>query len=198
MNAIFFLDVDTQRDLMLSGGALYVPGAERMAPKLRRLFDFARKHDIFILSTVDAHSRDDPEFANVPVHCLRKTDGQRKIDDTLLPRSLIFENKPLNRNLLEALKKHRQIIVEKQTHSPFDNPVTEKLLKALPQHAIVFGVPLEHSVLQACLGLRRSGIKTALITDAVGSLDPHAAARVFKEMQQRGVELITTEALMGT
>jgi nicotinamidase-related amidase len=51
MKNIFFMDIDTQRDFMLSTGALYVPGAERIIPKLRWLFDFDRKNEIFILSS---------------------------------------------------------------------------------------------------------------------------------------------------
>ena len=47
---IFFMDFDTQRDFMLSTGALYVPGAERIIPKLHQLFDFARKNQMIILS----------------------------------------------------------------------------------------------------------------------------------------------------
>ena len=70
MKNIFFVDVDTQLDFMLSNGALYVPGAERMIPKLRRLFDFARKNEISILSSVDAHTPDDPEFSSFPPHCV--------------------------------------------------------------------------------------------------------------------------------
>ena len=44
MNRFFFFDVDTQRDFMLPGGALYVAGAERIIPRLRRLMDCARSH----------------------------------------------------------------------------------------------------------------------------------------------------------
>lgn len=44
------MDFDTQRDFMLSTGALYVPGAERIIPKLHQLFDFARKNQMIILS----------------------------------------------------------------------------------------------------------------------------------------------------
>ena len=90
MKNLFFLDVDTQRDFMLPTGALYVPGAERILPKLRRLFDFARKNEISILSSVDAHVPDDPEFKQFPPHCVQGTEGQRKVDETLLPRSLVF------------------------------------------------------------------------------------------------------------
>jgi nicotinamidase-related amidase len=197
MKEFFFLDVDTQRDLMTPSGALSIPGADRIVPKLRRLFDFARKHEVVILSSVDAHAPNDPEFSTLPPHCVIKTEGQRKIDETLLPRPLILENRPLDRNLIEAVRKNRQIIIEKQTLDPFSNPITVRLLRALPQRAIVFGVPFDLSVRLACLGLRKAGIKTAIVNEAVRALKPRADEDVTAELRKAGVEFIALETLLG-
>jgi nicotinamidase/pyrazinamidase len=197
MNSVFLLDVDTQRDLMIRSGAWPVPGAERLIPKLRRLFDFSRRNGFPIISTSEAHGQGDPEFSSFPPHCLLGTDGQRKIDDTLLPRPMIVENKPIDRNLADMVRKHQQIIVCKQQFDVFSNPVTEKLLRVLPPRAIVCGVPAEHSVRLACLGLRRMGIKTALVSDAVGSLGKPSGDAAFEEMKGAGVEFTTVDALLA-
>lgn len=197
MKNIFFLDVDTQRDFMLSSGALCVPGAERTIPKLRRLFDFARRNEITILSSVDAHLPDDAEFSQFPPHCVQGTDGQRKIDETLFPRPLILPNKPLNRNLVETVQKHQQIIVEKQELDLFSNPVAERLVRALPPRAIVFGVATEYCVKLACLGLRQRGVQTVLISDAVCALSPKTEREALDAMKRSGVEFIVLETLLG-
>jgi nicotinamidase/pyrazinamidase len=197
MKNIFFMDVDTQRDFMLSTGALYVPGAERMIPKLRRLFDFARKNEITIISSADAHAPDDPEFKQFPAHCVQGSDGQRKLDETLLPRPLILQNKPIDRNLLDAVRKHQQIIIEKQALDLFSNPLAERLLRVLPPRAIVFGVATEYCVKLACLGLRRFGVRTAAVSDAIGALAPKSEREALEEMRRAGVEFITMEALVG-
>ena len=197
MKTIFFLDVDTQRDFILRDGALYVPGAERLIPKLRRLFDFARKNELTVLSTTDAHIPDDPEFKQFPPHCVQGTEGQRKIDDTLMPRPLILENKPVDRNLMDAVRKHQQIIVQKQTLDAFDNPVLEKLLRVLPSRAIVFGVTTEYCVKMAALGLRRLGIKTAVVSDAIRALAPESGDEAIEEMRKAGCEFITVETLVS-
>ncbi len=197
MNQIFFVDIDTQRDFMLPSGALYVPGAEKLIPKLRRLFDFARKNDIFIMSSVDAHTPDDPEFQQFAPHCVRGTDGQRKLDETLLPRPLVLENRPIDRNLVEAVKKHAQIIIEKQKFDVFSNPVTEKLLRALPTHAIVFGVATDYCVRAAALGLRSLAVKTAVVNDAIRAVAPDTEQKAVEEMRRAGVEFISVENVLS-
>ena len=151
------------RDFMFRSGAWPVPGAERLIPKLRRLFDFARKNGVSIVSSAELHDSGDPEFSSFPPHCLQGTEGQRKIDDTLLPRPMILENRPIDRNLLDMIRKHQQIIVQKREFDLFSNPVAEKLIRVLPQRAIVCGVTAEHSVRLSCIGLRRLGIKTVLV-----------------------------------
>ena len=196
MNRFFFFDIDTQRDFMLPGGALYVPGAERIIPKLRRLVDCARHHGIFLLSSVDAHTPGDPEFKDFPPHCVKGTEGQRKIDDTLLGRPLVLENRPVDRNLVRAVAQYGQIVVEKQALDVFSNPVAERLVRALPPYAVVFGVTTEHCVRLAALGLRRLGIKTAVVSDAVRALGPDSGRAALDEMRQAGVEFTTTEALL--
>jgi nicotinamidase/pyrazinamidase len=196
MKNIFFLDVDTQRDFMLSTGALSVPGAEKIIPKLRRLFDFAQKNQVTILSSVDAHTADDPEFQHFPLHCVQGSEGQRKLDETLLPRPLILPNKPIDRNLLEVVRKNQQIIIEKQSLDMFSNPVSERLLRVLPPRAIVFGVATEYCVKIACLGLRRFGIHTAVVSDAIRALVPKTEKEALQEMNTAGVEFITVDVLI--
>ncbi len=39
---VILWEVDTQADFMLPGGKLYVPGAEKLLPNIRRLTDAAR------------------------------------------------------------------------------------------------------------------------------------------------------------
>ena len=45
-----FWEVDVQRDFMLPGGNLYVPGAEKLIPNIRRLTDAAKQDKVFLVS----------------------------------------------------------------------------------------------------------------------------------------------------
>jgi nicotinamidase/pyrazinamidase len=197
MKNIFFLDVDTQRDFILKSGALSVPGAEKIIGKFRKLFEFARKNEVSILSSMDAHVADDPEFKQFPPHCIQGTEGQHKIDDTMLSRPMIFQNKSVDRNLIETVRKYQQIIIEKQSLDLFSNPMTERLLRALPPRAIVFGVATEYCVRLACLGLRQRGVQTALVTDAIRAITPKGENDALEEMRKAGVEFITLDTLTG-
>ena len=190
MKNLFFFDIDTQKDFMLKTGALYVPGAERIIPKLRKLFDFATENEISVISTMDTHTADDPEFAEFPPHCVKGTDGWRKLDDTLYPRPLIFSIKPVDRNLADCVRKNRQIIVEKNMLDVFSNPVMERLTRVLPPRAIVFGVTTEYCVKKAVLGLRRLGVQTVVISDAVQAITPKAGKEAIEEMQAAGADVI--------
>ena len=84
--SVIFWDVDTQADFMLPGGKLYVPGAEKLIPNLKRLTDAARQGRVFILGDRDAHTENDPEFERFPAHCVQGTPGANIIPETLADR----------------------------------------------------------------------------------------------------------------
>jgi nicotinamidase/pyrazinamidase len=196
MKEIFFMDIDTQRDFMLPSGSLYVPGAERLIPKLRKLFDCARRQKISVLSSKDAHTPEDTEFQQFPPHCIKGTEGAQKLEETLLFHPKILENKPADYNFHELVQKYQQVIVEKQTLDVFENPVTDKVLRALPKHAFVFGVATEYCVRLAALGLRKRGVKTAILIDAIRPVASDAGVKAIDEMRRAGVEFLETQALL--
>ena len=190
MKNLFFFDIDTQKDFMLKTGALYVPGAERIIPKLRRLFDFAAKNEISVISTMDTHVADDPEFAEFSPHCVRGTEGWHKLDDTLFLHSLVFSTKPGDRNLSDCVHKNRQIIVEKNTFDVFSNPVMARLTRVLPPRAIVFGVATEYCVKKAVLGLRNLSVQVVIVEDAVRAIAPDTEKTAIEEMRAAGASFV--------
>jgi nicotinamidase/pyrazinamidase len=197
MKNIFFVDVDTQYDLMQPAGTLYVPGAERLISKLLRLFSFAKTHAVTVVSTANVREADDPPAAPFLHGCLRGTSGQRKLPETLLLHPVILENKPLDRSFPDLVRKHQQIIVEKSEFDVFSNPHMDKLLRVLPANAILFGVPTEHSIKLAALGLRRRGIKAAVVQNVILPLRARDAASAESAMRGSGVEFIGLEVLLG-
>ena len=188
-----FFDVDTQLDFLYPAGALYVPDAESIVPQVAALNRYAAEHGIPVVSTVDAHTENDPEFRDWPPHCVAGTAGQQKPAATLLePRTVI-------RSTREDfdLKDARQILLEKQSVDCFTNANLPALLDQMnAKSCVVYGVVTEICVKNAALGLLKSGRQVKLVTDAVRSLDDAKCAQFYQEFAAAGGKLITAQQLV--
>src|SRR5215469_15185807 len=85
-------EVDAQTDFMLSGGKLYVPGAEKIIANLNRLVERARQDRVLLISPPDAHQPDDAEFREWPRHCVKGTAGAERIPEARAARRLVIPN----------------------------------------------------------------------------------------------------------
>jgi nicotinamidase-related amidase len=65
-NKIVFWEVDAQQDFMLPGGKLYVPGAEKIIPNIKRLVVTAQKAGILLVSSACAHTATIPNLRVSP------------------------------------------------------------------------------------------------------------------------------------
>jgi nicotinamidase/pyrazinamidase len=186
-----FFDVDTQIDFLYPAGALYVPGAEKVVEQIAALNRFAGSHEIPVVSTMDAHTEDDPEFRAWPPHCVVGVIGQHKPETTLLSRRVILPNADIVFNLDNA----QQILLEKQTFDCFTNVNLAGLLERLDaKRYVVYGVVTEICVKFAALGLLRTGKRVELVTDAVRSLNDAAAAEMTASFLAAGGVLTTVSA----
>jgi nicotinamidase/pyrazinamidase len=187
-----FLDVDTQVDFMLPTGKLYVPGAERIVPNLQRLMTYARAHGIPVVSSADAHSPDDPSFAEWPPHCIVGTPGQRRIPETQFPSATVIRNQP---GAFRAPRDWRgQTIVEKQEYNVSTNVNFDALLASLGRRRFaVFGVATEYCVLSSALALRKRGLPVDLVVDAVQPITEEGGRKAIEKMRAAGVRLVSTD-----
>ena len=164
MKTVFF-DVDTQIDFMFPSGALYVPGAEGIVDRVAALNRHAMAHGIPVISTMDAHAENDPEFQIYPHHCVAGTLGQRKVAATLMG----------------------QHIVEKQTLDCFTSPQLPGLLAQFAaDRYVVYGVVTEICVKIAAEGFQRMGARVEVVEDAVRSLSDEAGAAWLAQFRASG------------
>ena len=193
---LLFWDVDTQADFIYAHGKLYVPGAEKIVPQLKRLTEWASRNKILIVASACAHHPDDPEFSQYPPHCLAGTPGQKKVPETLLPDVLTIPNRVVE--FARPLNKHRQVIIEKQELNVFSNPNTERLLEELGpvREIILYGVVTEICVACAWRGLAKRGYRLVLVTDAIRHLDKVAAQGLLDEVGKSGGRLLATEEVI--
>ena len=190
-------EVDTQADFMLPGGKLYVPGAEKRIPNMRRLVESAASSRIFVISSTDQHAPNDPEFARFPPHCVKGTSGAEIVPELKLPRVAYIESAP-GAKIPSNIFDFQQIVLEKQTLDVFDNPMTDKVLEQFPENCefLVFGVVTEFCVRLAAKGLLDRNRRVALVTDAIETIERKQGDAALDELARRGAHLTTTsEAL---
>lgn len=190
-----FLDVDTQVDFMLPGGKLYAQGAEAIRANLGRLVQHARAEGIPLVSCVDAHAPDDPEFQSWPPHCLRGTPGQAKLPETLTGAEVFVPNAPAER-LPDPRRAH--VVLEKQETMVFTNQQAERVLRATgADEVVVFGVVTEVCVRQAAEGLLARGFKVRLVEDAIWPLDREQGEATLRALEAKGAVRTTTDQVLG-
>jgi nicotinamidase/pyrazinamidase len=173
-----FFDIDTQIDFLYPAGALYVPGAERIIPAVAEL----NRSAPLVISTMCAHSEDDPEFKIYPHHCVMCTVGQSKPAATVLQRS-------------DAA---RQVFLDKQELDCFSNLRLPLMLREFgAERFVVYGVVTEICVRLCAFGLLKLGQRVEIVTDAVKALDEGAAQKMFSEFRAAGGHLTTIGAVLA-
>ena len=189
---IVFWEVDAQKDFMLPGGKLYVPGAERIIPNIKRLVGAAQKAGILLVSSACAHAADDPEFASFPPHCIRGTEGAGIVPEGLAKDYVIIPNRT-EFGLPADLFDHAQIVIEKQELDVFSNPHTNEIVERLGADAtyVVFGVVTEYCVHFASKGLLDRCRKVFVVEDAIETVKAEEGARALSELDEMGARLVT-------
>ncbi len=185
MKTVYF-DVDTQVDFMFPAGALYVPGAEGIIGAVAGMNRHAAATRSPLVSTMDAHLEDDPEFREWPAHCIGGTFGQQKVPGTMLAERLVV---PWI-DWAERIDGIPQLVLEKRSVNCFTNPNLDGLLLAFNADCyVVYGVVTEVCVKFAVQGLLERGYKVEIVTDAIKELDSAAAQALLKDLSSRGAVL---------
>jgi nicotinamidase/pyrazinamidase len=191
---VVFWEVDAQADFMLPGGKLYVPGAEKLLPNIRRLTDAARQGRVFLVSHGCYHTKDDPEFAIFPPHCVQRTPGANLVPEALTEKVVTVPNEAAA-SLPPDLSRYQQILLEKQTLNIFESRHADELVERLGPNVefVVFGVVTEFCVRFAAKGLLERGRRVSVVRDAIETLNSEDGKRAVAELQALGATFITTE-----
>jgi nicotinamidase/pyrazinamidase len=192
---LVFLDIDTQRDFLDPGGALYVPGSVEILPNLRRLTDFAIDHRIPILATACSHHPDDPELTVFPAHCIAHTPGQARVPATARPFSVILD---VEDRLSGELPPH--LTLHKRELNVFSRADTEELVARYNRDSptwVVYGVATDYCVREAVDELMQRHFKVAIVVDAIHAIDRSAEASLLSKFARGGALMTLTEVVCG-
>ncbi|HKN17863.1 MAG TPA: cysteine hydrolase family protein [Candidatus Sulfotelmatobacter sp.] len=195
---VVFWEVDTQADFMLPGGNLYVPGAERLLPNIRKLTNAARQGRVFLVSHGCYHTKDDPEFQTFPPHCIKGTPGSAFVPEALTDKVVTVPNEA-SATLPRDLSRYQQILLEKQTLDVFESRHAAKLLKQFGDDIefVVFGVVTEYCVRFAAKGLLDRGRHVSVVQDAIETLKAEDGQRTAAELQALGARFLTTDEALA-
>jgi len=195
---LVFWEVDVQADFMLPGGKLYVPGAEKLLPNIRRLADAARQGLVFLVSHGCYHTPHDPEFATFPPHCVKGTPGAKMVPEAMTAKVVTVPNEA-TAALPDDLSPYQQIVLEKQTLDIFQSAHADELVKRFGPDVefVVFGVVTEYWVGLAAKGLLERGRRVSVVRDAIETLNSEDGNRTVAELQARGAKFITTEQALA-
>jgi nicotinamidase/pyrazinamidase len=192
-------DVDTQIDFMLSGGRLYVNGAEATIPAMKQLVDAARAAGVVHVASADDHELTDAEISETPdfrttypPHCLRGTRGSRKILETEQDEPVPMTQEELPDHYFAG----REFLLLKKHFDVFTNPNTERLLANLqPDEIVLFGVATDVCNDATIRGLLARDFKVSFVEDAAKGLDDERVAICTKEWRDRGVSFTTAREI---
>jgi nicotinamidase/pyrazinamidase len=189
-----FVDVDTQVDFVEPGGNLYSPGAEAIKDNLSRLIRHSREQGVALVSCVDAHPQDDPEFKDWPPHAVVGTPGQEKVAESSSKGMVFVKSAP--DQALPSPSEH--VVLEKQTFSVFSNPNAEAAFAATGAETfVVFGVVTEVCVKHAVLGLLERGYAVEIVEDAIWPITAAGGKEALSEMSGRGARLVRTADVLA-
>ncbi|MGB7600806.1 MAG: isochorismatase family cysteine hydrolase [Candidatus Sulfotelmatobacter sp.] len=195
--SVVFWEVDPQADFMLPGGKLYVPGAERLLPNIRKLTNAAREDRVFLVSHGCYHVKNDPEFQTFPPHCIKGTPGSEFVPEALTDKVLTIPN-DARAVLPHDLSPYQQVLLEKQTLDIFESRHAAKFLQRFGDDIefVVFGVVTEYCVRFAAKGLLDRGRRVSVVQDAIETLNKENGQKAVTELQNLGARFFSTsEAL---
>ena len=191
-------EVDTQRDFMLPGGALYVPGADRLIPNLAKLVNLARSDRAFLISSACQHTPDDVEFKVFAPHCVRGTPGAELIPEARTEKLFTIPNDS-RFSVPSNLLAYQQVLLEKQTLDVFRNSHAAAIVNLFPSDCefVVFGVVTEYCVRCAASGLLDRGRRVAIVVDAIETLKKEVGKETISQLATRGARLVSTEEVQA-
>ena len=190
------VDVDTQRDFLDEDGSCQAANRDVLVPALRRTIAWAKWRRVPIVSAVDCHRDGEVSQKGFSPHCVDGTRGQEKVDYSLFESYVKVEGDNTLAIPIDLFQHHQQAIFRKRTTDFFLNPKADRFITQLnTREYLVMGLGLEGSIKSIALGLLARAKKVSLIVDACGFWDPSKAELSLRQMEAKGVGMITVEQL---
>jgi nicotinamidase/pyrazinamidase len=181
--------VDVQRDF-LPGGALAVPGGDRVIAPLNRCAAHFAALGLPVVASRDWHPADHCSFAAQggpwPPHCVAGTSGAAFAETLRLP--------PATETISKATT------AERDAYSAFGGTPLEAWLRERGvRRLFVGGLATDYCVLQTVGDARERGFEVVVVEDAIAAVDvqPSDGPRAIGEMRSAGARFASSDAVCG-
>ena len=186
--------VDVQNDFADPGGSLAVRGGDAVVPVINSEIEMATSAGALIATTQDWHPESTPHFAKDggiwPVHCVADTWGSELHPDLALPADAPRVHKGANGEDGYSGFTMRDPTTGEEMPTELDG-----LLRARGiDQVVVVGLATDYCVSATALDAARLGYTTAVLTDAIASVDLQAGDgdRALQAMRDAGVAMWQT------
>ena len=171
--------VDVQNDF-LPGGALPVPGGDKIVPVLNEWIEAARQGAVLVAASRDWHPPDHVSFDDRggpwPRHCVQHSEGAGFPPDLRLPENAVIISKGTDS--------------DRDAYSAFDQTPLAELLKQRGVRRIwVGGLALDVCVRSTVLDAIESGFQTYVIRNATKPIDEQGGRNALDEMRRAGAAI---------
>ena len=180
---LILLDIDTQEDFFLPAGSLYTGAAEVIRTNIYKLFGWAKRKEIPIISTTLRLTPGAAGPYGTRSYCQQSTHGEMKLSRTRLMHSVNLGIRNISDLPGDLFEHYQQVIVERSFMDVFRHQRLERLIMQ-NRHArfVVCGAGLCRSVVQAVIGLCARGIPTIVPVDSVLNIVNDDTQMVWKRM----------------
>ena len=180
--------VDVQNDFC-PGGALAVPGGDRVAAALTRVAKAFHEQGARVFATRDWHPPNHSSFKAQggpwPAHCVQGTEGAEFHRNLRLPEDTVIIHKGSDPAV--------------DAYSGFlDSALDERLKQAGVRRVFVGGLATDYCVLHTVLDALKNGYETCLLTDAIGAVNvsPGDGDRAIRRMRENGAKVTTAAEVL--
>ena len=176
------LVVDVQRDFC-PGGALAVPGGDKVVPVINRVLEAFP----LIVASKDWHPKETVHFKKWPPHCVQGTPGAEfhpDLDVTRIKKIFLKgnHNKDDGYSAFEATNEN----------------LADFLRKNQVEELYVAGLATDYCVKATALDAEKNGFETFVIEDAVAAVNKVAGddEKAFKAMRKAGITLLNSDEIV--
>lgn len=162
----------------------------QVLPPLRRMMAWIKWHGIPLVSSMDSHRATEVSDSGYPICCFDGSNGQRKLDFTLVRRYIRVEFDNTLSIPLDPFETHQQLLFRQRTDDLLSNPKAERFLNQVPtDEFLVFGNSLELAVKALALGLLTQDKKVAVVADACGVWNRDEADLAIRLLEAKGARI---------